>query len=121
MARYTRAYGIGVNRRSFVRGRGGRPVVETAVGSDVPRAWWSTGVDDAQVHGINALGDLGSALRDTPSAIGGWQGKCLQGAVAALAAGRVRSSLFTMFDRLCPNNGPSGGCAGRAPLAIQVR
>ena len=113
MAQCTRAHGIGVNRRSFVRGRDGRYVVEGAAEHDVPRAWWSTGVDDARVHGVGDLDDLGAALRRTPSTLGGWQGKCLQGAIASLADGRVHSSLLGMFDKLCANHAPSGGCSGR--------
>ena len=124
LPRWCRLHGIGVNRRSFVRSRQRRHVRETHCNSDIQGAWYSTGLEDAVVHGVSAFGDLGAALLATACVLDGWRRKCLQGAVVACEVvqpassrwegdGATYSSLLNTFRSVCANHAPSGGCAGR--------
>ena len=71
LPRWCRLHGIGVNRRSFVRSRQRRHVRETHCNSDIQGAWYSTGLEDAVVHGVSAFGDLGAALLATACVLDG--------------------------------------------------
>ena len=110
LPRFCRAFGVGINRRSFVRVRRrcAEPSISAAYESDFVSCWCNSGVADPVVPGVDAPSVLSDALQETPSALLGWQQKCLQNAVAGLSNGTMANA----FGSCCANHERSGGCDG---------